>query len=236
MTTRAALLLVLCVQLLPLAAEPRHLELGYPQLRERVEVYFPENYDPSKKWPAVFYYHGTNGSPDTRLIRHHTKEQNWFVIGMSYVQSGKFTFTKETLEAELNIFRSTRNHLVTKYNIDPKRTYVGGFSKGGWISDLFLQADRSIAGAIILGAGHLHEATSSPARFRNGTSVFVGIGREDGNYPFGLRAITWYRGLGAGTTDQFDGQHGVGALGHGSAGHYPDGPTRPDHLLEGLAE
>lgn len=183
-----------------LCAEPRHLELGYPQLKERVEVYFPENHDPSRKWPAIFYYHGTNGSPDTRLIRHHTRDRNWFVIAMGYVQRGKFTYTKETLADELQILHSTRHHLVSKYGVDPKRTYVGGFSKGGWMADLMLQTDRTLAGAVILGAGHLHKASSNPARFPRSTAVFVGVGREDGNYPFGLRAITFYRGLGASTT------------------------------------
>lgn len=208
MTTRAAIFLALCVLLPRLAAEPRHLELGYPQLKDPVEVYFPENYDPSRKWPAIFYYHGTNGRPDTRLIRHHTREQNWFVIAMGYVQRGKFTYTTETLADELQILHSTRHHLVTNHNVDPKRTYVGGFSKGGWMADLMLQADRSLAGAAILGAGHLHETTSNPARYSRANSVFVGVGREDGNYPFALRAITWYRGLGAATT--FESWPGLG--------------------------
>lgn len=200
MTIRATLLLALLPLITPLAAEPRHIELSYPQLKDRVQVYFPENHDASKSWPAIFYYHGTNAKPDPRLIRHHTRDQNWFVVAMGYVQRGKFTFTKETLADELQILRSTRHHLVSKYGVNPQRTYVGGFSKGGWIADLILQTDRSFAGAVILGAGHLHKATSNPSRFARSTNVFVGIGREDGNYPFALRAITFYRGLGASTT------------------------------------
>jgi predicted esterase len=200
MTARASLLLALVALVSALSAEPRHIELGYPQLKERVEVYFPENHDPARKWPAIFYYHGTNGTPDTRLIRHHTREQNWFVVAMGYVQRGKFTYTKETLADELQILHSTRHHLASKHNLDPKRVYVAGFSKGGWMADLMLQSDRTLAGAVILGAGHLHESSSNPSRLPGSTAVFVGVGREDGNYPFGLRAITFYRGLGASTT------------------------------------
>ena len=98
-----------------LTAAPKRLELGFPGLAERVQIVFPENYDPGRKWPAVFYYHGTNGKPTTDLIRAHTGDQDFFVVGMTYLQKGKFTFTKETLEAEWRILHSTRNHLATKW-------------------------------------------------------------------------------------------------------------------------
>ena len=194
--------------LTPLVAEPKRIELEFPGLQERVEVVFPDNYDASRTWPAIFYYPGTGEGPDTRLIRHHTGDRDWFVIGMDYVQRGRFTFTRETVADELQIVRSVRQHLSTKYKLDPKRCYLAGFSKGGWISGILLQADRSFAGAAILGAGHRDTISDKPARFPKTTSVFIGVGRLDGNYPFGLRAITWYRGLGASTT--FETWHDLG--------------------------
>lgn len=194
------IILLLAALATPIMAEAKRLELGFPGLGYRVQVVFPADYDPARTWPAILYYHGTNGKPDTRLIRHHTGENGWFTIGMTYVQQGKFTFTPESLNAELNILRSVRHHLATKYNVDPKRTYVAGFSKGGWLSGLFLQADPELAGAIILGAGHVHQVHTNPTKFRRHTPVFLGVGRMDGNYPFALRAVMFYRGLGATTT------------------------------------
>jgi dienelactone hydrolase len=127
---------------------------------------------------------------------------------MTYVQQGKFTFTQDNLNKELTILRSVRHHLVSKYNVDPRRTYVSGFSKGGWISGLLLQADPELAGAVILGAGHVHKVQAKPYKFGKRTPVFIGVGRQDGNYPFALSAVTFYRGLGATTT--LDTWHDVG--------------------------
>ncbi|NIP97911.1 MAG: prolyl oligopeptidase family serine peptidase, partial [Akkermansiaceae bacterium] len=139
-----------------LSAAPKRLELGFPQLSERLTIAFPENYDQGRKWPAIFYYHGTGGKPTTELIRSHTGGQDWFVVGMAYRQKGSFTYSRQTLEDEWQILHATRRHLATKYNLDPKRVYVAGFSKGGWMSGFMLQRDPSLAGAIILGAGHIH--------------------------------------------------------------------------------
>ena len=181
-------------------AEPKHLELGFPGLAHRIQVVFPTNYDASKKYPAFLYYHGTNGKPTTEFIRAHMNHDDWFTVGMTYVQQGKFTFTPETLAKELTIQRSVVNNLATKHNVDTKRIYVGGFSKGGWLSGLFLQAEPGLAGAAIMGAGHVHQVKATPPKFKRPTPVFLGIGRQDGNYPFALKAITFYRGLGATTT------------------------------------
>jgi len=189
----------------PVFGDAKRLELGYPNLAHRIQIVFPENYDPAKKWPLVLYYHGTDGTPDTKLIRHHTGEEGWFTVGMTYVQRGQVTFTTDTRNKELTILRSVRHHLVSKYNVDPKRTYVAGFSKGGWISGLLLQADPELAGAVILGAGHINQIEAKPYKFGRRTPVFIGIGRQDANYPFALNAITFFRGLGATTT--FDTWH-----------------------------
>jgi predicted esterase len=186
----------------------KRLELGFPQFEERVQVVFPENYDPSKKWPAVFYYHGTNGKPTTELITAHTAGQDWFVVGLTYVQRGPFTYSEETLQEEWRILHSVRKHLATKWNLDSKRVYVAGFSKGGWVSGFMLQRDRDLAGAIILGAGHIHSVHQTPRKFPTRKPLFVGVGRKDGNYPFSLRALTFYRPLGVQTT--FDTWHELG--------------------------
>ncbi|NNM28799.1 MAG: hypothetical protein HKO57_04715 [Akkermansiaceae bacterium] len=197
--------------LLLLAAAPldaRTVELGFPDVKERVQVSFPANHLPGKSYPAVFYYHGTNGKPTTELIRAHTGPDDWFVVGMAYAQTGKFTFTPETLEAEALILRSVIRHLGAGHGLDPKRVYVAGFSKGGWISGLLMQRERTLAGAVILGAGHIHRVDQSPAKFKRPPAVFIGIGRRDGNYPFSLRAVSFYRGLGAATT--METWHGLG--------------------------
>lgn len=162
-----------------------------------VEVSLPENHDPAKKWPAVFYYHGTGGHPSTKLIRQHTGPKDWIVVGMTYTFPGAFTQTPENIEKELVILRRVREQLAREQGLDAKRLYVSGFSQGGWMSGLFFQAERSLAGAVILGAGHMKEAGPKTPPFAAGTPLFIGVGRLDGNYPFALKARLFYGKLGA---------------------------------------
>lgn len=164
------------------------------------ELSLPENHDPAKKWPAVFFYHGTNGHPATHMIRQQTGPRDWIVVGMTYSTPGQFTYTPENLERELVILRRTRDGLAAKHGLDPKRLYVSGFSMGGWMSGYFFQAERSLAGAVILGAGHMNAISPKLAPFPPGTPLFVGVGRLDGNYPFALRARLFYNKLGPSVT------------------------------------
>lgn len=168
-----------------------------PDLPVPAELSLPENHDPAKKWPAVFYYHGTDGRPSTKMIRQHAGPRDWIVVGMTYTRPGQFKYTPENLKRELTVLRRVRDGLAEKHGLDPARLYVSGFSMGGWMSGLFLQADRSLAGAAILGAGHLTAVSPKPAPYPAGTPVFLGIGRDDGNYPFALKARLFYGKLGA---------------------------------------
>ena len=157
----------------------------------------PENHDLAKTWPAVFYYHGTGGRPGTSLIRGHTGDDDWIVVGMGYRKRGTFQLTPAGMDAEVAVLKEVRTILQKRANLDPSQVYVSGFSKGGWVSGLLLQKERSLAGAAILGAGHLHQLETVPKPFKEGTPVFVGVGRLDQNYPFALKALVFYRKLGA---------------------------------------
>jgi predicted esterase len=200
-----------CSMSAPVAA--RTIELGFPNLEQRVQVSFPEDHRPGATFPGLFYYHGTNGTADTTLMRRHAGPQGWFVVGMTYVQKGKFTFTPETLDDELLVLRSVIRHLAAGHGLDPKRVYVAGFSKGGWISGLLLQREPALAGAVIMGAGHVHEVGEPPSKLMRRTPVFIGVGRKDGNYPFSLRAVSFFRGRGATTTME---------TWHGSGHRFPE--------------
>ncbi|MFK7912257.1 MAG: hypothetical protein AB8F34_16915 [Akkermansiaceae bacterium] len=176
------------------------MELGFPGLKHRVKVVLPEGHDPAKKYPAILYYHGIGGEPDTSLIQYHTGGQQWIVVGMTYFQLGKFNMSRETMGKELTLLHSVKRHLQTKYGMDASRCYVAGFSKGGWLADMFLQSDSSLAGGVILGAGHLHKYHKTPVKYRKKKPVFIGVGRLDGNYPFALRAVLHHRKMGGRVT------------------------------------
>ena len=177
-------------------AEPMKVE----GLARPVEVSLPGNHDPTKKWPAVFFYHGMGGHPTTRMIRDHTGPRDWIVVGMTFSFDGQFKYTPDNLKKELAILHSVRDQLAAKQGLDPSRLHVSGFSQGGWVSGMFFQADRSLAGAAILGAGHMDSISPKPAPYAPGTPLFLGVGRLDGVYPFALKARLFYGKLGAGVT------------------------------------
>jgi predicted esterase len=200
----------LILLLFPVICSAKSVELGFPDLAYRVKVTLPDNHDPSKKYPAIFYYHGIGGKPDTSLMRGHVDGREWIVVGMTYYQQEGFSYTPEALKKERVLLQSVRRNLAEKRGLDQKRCYVAGFSKGGWMADLLLQAEPSLAGGVILGAGHLYKAGGNGrggARKSEGRPVFVGVGRLDGNFPFALRAVVYHRSLGARTT--FEAWHGL---------------------------
>lgn len=164
---------------------------------DEVLVSLPANHEAGKSYPAVFYYHGTNGRPSTELMRGHAGKEDWIVVGMAYAQRGTFRLTPAGMDDEVAVFRKVKSELQARAGLAPDRVYVAGFSKGGWVSGLLLQKERSIAGAALLGAGHMHQLEAVPKPLREGTPVFVGVGRHDRNYPFGLKAVIFYRSLGA---------------------------------------
>ncbi len=191
------LLLLLPFPLLAQIQKP--VEVTFPDLPAPVIISLPDGYDPTdatKKYPTFFYYHGTSGRPTTTLIRRHTGYDDWLVIGMTYHQKGKFTLSEELLDQEISYYHQARNLLIKKYHADPKRTFVGGFSKGGWHANFLLQTEPTVAGGVIMGGGHLHPAPRPLKRYRSKKPVFIGVGRLDGNYPFSLNALLRHRQLG----------------------------------------
>lgn len=114
MWTRIALATLALILLMEgtVAGTPKRLELGFPQLSERVQVVLPENYSPDRKWPAVFYYHGKGGKPTTGLMQAHTRNKDWIVVGMTYTQKGNLPANPQYVEKEFVILASTRRHLA----------------------------------------------------------------------------------------------------------------------------
>jgi predicted esterase len=187
-------LFILLSLLVPLHAKT--VELRFPGLAYAIQLSLPENFDPSRKHPAILYYHGTNGRPDTRIIRRETGDKDWIVVGMTYFQQGQLKLAPESFKKEVTLYHSVRQYLLAKYALDPKRLYISGFSKGGWMSDLLLQQEATLAGGAILGAGHRHKAARPQKRYTIEKPIFIGVGRLDGNYPFALKGLLHHRSLG----------------------------------------
>lgn len=184
----------LAVSLGTLAAD---FEIKLPECEDAVLVSLPDGHGADKKWPAAFYYHGLNGKPRTDWLRSHTGPGDWIVVAMAYVQRGSYQVTADALKRQIAAMHKVRDQLAAGHSLDPARVCVVGLSKGGWMADHLLQADRSLAGGAILMAGHILDLPQNPKPYRKGLPVFIGVGRKDGNYPFSLRALQFHRKLGA---------------------------------------
>jgi len=175
------------------------IELSIPGVENEIVVVLPEDHDPSKRYPAIFYYHGMSGIPNTRLINRTIETKGWILVGMAYQQRGAYKINKESIAKELLVLKKTMSQL-DKYGLNRNRCYLGGFSKGGILVDTLLQAEPSLAGGIIMGGGHVATFNPKLKKYGGNKSIFIGVGREDGNYIFSLKSLIYHRKLGATVT------------------------------------
>lgn len=201
--------------------------IAWPGLESSIEVYLPESWKPERKWPVLFYYHGTNGSSSVELPKAYSGGDGFVLVGMDYSIRGPIESSKTATfyEEVVGRFRDVRDWLAVEVGVDLGRVYVGGFSKGGWTAAYF--ADRHpelIAGALILGAGvnpYNLDARDLP-RIGKGTSIYVGVGQVDTNYAVSLQASDHYGKRGADVVfEVYDG-----------LGHQPAMEPRSEYLCQ----
>ncbi len=150
------------------------------------------------KAAMLFYYHGTNGRPELEFIRQHIDEDDpWILVGMTFLGSGQFQYSEEARGAEMKIFQEIREELSGFLEGKEIATYVGGFSKGGWVSGLFAESDPTVDGAMILGAGVFDREGETPlAPFKFPKRILIGVGEQDGNLGMSYKALLRFKDLG----------------------------------------
>jgi len=175
-------------------------EQQVPELKWPVKVHLPENYDATKRWPVLIYYHGTNGRPTLDLLHHYTKKKDFICIGMAYLKQGRFKYSEENLRKEITKCHEVLQQIGKHCNIDPTRIFVGGFSKGGWAAAMFVDQDHKFAGAFVLGGGVYDRQLYKATKFSKRTPVYIGVGQQDGNTIMSMNAKVHFRKLGAEVT------------------------------------
>ena len=164
---------------------------------EPILVDLPSNWEEGKSYPSIFFYHRTNGRPQTAFMREHAGEEDWTVVGMGYAERGKLQVSVPGIKAEVSVLKGVRDTLQKRSGLDLERVIISGYNKGGWMSELMQQQQRWVAGSVVLQAGHLHQLQETLPSFRNPTPMFIGVGRLYANYPYALRAKVLYQRLGA---------------------------------------
>jgi predicted esterase len=169
-------------------------------LPKPARVFLPENWNPERQWPAIFFYPWTGGEADIGMMRQHTAGRDFIIVGVPPRDLGPFTYTPETLALEQKTLREMRDRLAADVRLDPARVFVAGFSKGGWLAGLLLAHEPGLAGGCILAGGWIHHQHAPPKRFAKPVYIYVGDGRLDGNFPPSLRASQEFTRLGARVT------------------------------------
>ena len=132
------------------------------------------------------------------------------MVGMAYLRDGMFNGSQgQALKELLNGAHVVRRLKQTGLNVDSKRLYVGGVSKGGWISGLIAEAKMNeLAGVMVLAAGVVPSSRARAIRKRIKPSkpLYIGVGEFDPNLIASRSAIKYFSALGADVTyDEYPG-------------------------------
>lgn len=180
--------------------EPGHeAEVDWLPTKKHARVYLPKDYNDQRAWPLIVFYHGTGGSPTTGMMRHYTREKGFIVVGMAYGSDPMF-FGAENISTETRHIALIRERLGQVVKLDG-RVYIGGFSLGGWTSDLITRRGvPGLAGSLIMAAGKHPgdlDAVVKPKELapqpQASGPVYIGLGQYDGNFVYALRAVELYR-------------------------------------------
>ncbi len=171
-----------------------------------LQVFIPQDYSEERSWPLIYVFHGTGGRASTSLMQRYTKRRGFVLVGAPYAVPGEGSLSRQGVLAEIRRISKVRKLLLGASLRLDERTYVGGFSKGGWMADLLLtEGFDTLAGALILGAGRIPDdvgrALERGPRSRGGLrasptprpSVYIGIGQSDTNHVYSRRAAHHYR-------------------------------------------
>lgn len=168
-----------------------------------LRLFVPEDYVEARDWPLLYVFHGTGGRASTRMFQEYTGGRGYVIIAAPYAMPGEGSLSREGVLSEIRRIQAVREALGRSLRLDG-RVFVGGFSKGGWMSDLLIKEGfPGLSGGLILGAGRIPvdvgRALDRPSpKTENGNSrthVYVGIGQLDTNHVYSFRAEQHYRGL-----------------------------------------
>lgn len=178
------------------SARAEWIELPWPAVGATLPIWKPDDFDATKRYPAIVYYHGAGGQPNAEFMHQMTGGKDFVLVGMTYRHKGAVEYGEQEIADGLGLLNALKKTLVGSLAVDPERIYVGGFSKGGWHAAMLLDRDRTLAGGMILGSGILAEQGAAP-KFTDDTPIYIGCGRFDGNYPQALGAFVYFKKLGA---------------------------------------
>ena len=150
---------------------------GYRSTEQTYERYVPAKYDKGKSWPLVVFI--SPGERGAGLAQWKPMCDREGVLFASPHAAGNATDTRQRVRIVLDVLDDLRR----QYNIDPDRTYIGGFSGGGRIAcAIGFSLPEYFGGVVpVCAAGDLREESWLRQRVIDRLSVALLTGESDFN-------------------------------------------------------
>ena len=159
------------------AKPPAHLLDDYDSTKQTYELFVPEQYSPDKSWPVVLFVSpGNRGTGFSRWQQVCRREQ---IIFASPHAAGNNT----PMPRRIRIVMDVLDDLRRRYNVDPDRTYIGGFSGGGRVACSIAFALPEYFGGVlpVCAGGELRQESALRRRVIDRLSVAQLTGEADFN-------------------------------------------------------
>ncbi len=159
------------------AEPPAHLLENYDSSNLTYQLFVPEQYSPDKSWPVVLFVSpGNRGTGFNRWQQVCRREQ---IIFASPHAAGNNTPMPTRIRIVMDVLDDVRR----RYNVDPDRTYIGGFSGGGRVACSIAFALPEYFGGVlpVCAGGELRQESSLRRRVIDRLSVAQLTGETDFN-------------------------------------------------------
>lgn len=150
---------------------------GYDATAQAYELFVPPNYNPKRSYPLVVFISPGNKAAGWNAWKQVCQKEGILFVGAH--EAGNNSSMRKRLRIVLDVFDDVRR----KYNTDPDRTYLSGFSGGGRAACAIAFALPECIGGVvpICAAGELRDETWLRQRVRDRLSIALVTGESDFN-------------------------------------------------------
>ncbi|MEM6909954.1 MAG: hypothetical protein AAF555_00075 [Verrucomicrobiota bacterium] len=178
-----------------LGAEER-LEL--PGWVDPIVIELPENYDPAKKWPLLYSWHGPVGGPQNKVVKEASRHRDWILVALAYTKKELLgVHDVSEIQQEIAVWQENRPEIEKRFSVDPGRIFVSGYYTGSWVAAMAMSEVPELAGCLMIGAGFLDRHALPKASLVRGKPIYIGVGSTYENHLPSFRAKERFQAAGA---------------------------------------
>jgi predicted esterase len=171
----------------------------------RFLVYVPTDYNESRNWPVIFYYHGAGESLSTQRFQIASGSKGFIIVAMEFCDAPEGSITRSQYMAyvrrEQKSVEAARVYIARHLKIDRTKMLLVGVSRGGWlVADMADLNASPWTGMAIFCAGRRGIIPPTAGTGVRGKNIYIGTGESDQNLEAAKKAADVYRREGAKVT------------------------------------